>query len=169
MPALCFRSAPKHFFGSGMALCLAAIFTGCGPEAIGVESCRKIETARCDAAISCGFSEEEVADCKLIYSDQCLHGIENAEHRPTEKETEACVAAISNTAKCAADDVKNMSACGDAKVVGGAGTRTPCEIVLSKAHELSACSFTKAAPAEENASGGGGSAGAGGKGGAGGS
>ncbi len=64
------------------ALFGAATLTSCGSDAIGIESCRDIEAARCNAAAFCPEARErasEVADCKNFYHDQCLHGIENAD------------------------------------------------------------------------------------------
>lgn len=130
----------------GGAAALPFVPLGCGPEAIGVESCRKIESARCDAAAACGFSEAEVADCKLLYNDQCLHGIENADHRPTEDDTEACVAAVTATGDCARSGVAKMSACPAAPLVEGAIDHAPCSVILSSAHELSACAFAEGEP-----------------------
>ncbi|MEZ4298216.1 MAG: hypothetical protein R3B70_24905 [Polyangiaceae bacterium] len=136
-------------FATALALCLA----GCGPEAIGVDACRKIESARCDAAAACGFDEAEVADCKLLYTDQCLHGIENKDHRPTETETEACVAAVTAAGDCAADGVPAISGCAGAPLVAGAKDRSPCDIVLSHAEDLSACAFAVPDAEDEDTTG----------------
>lgn len=119
----------------------AFVSSGCGPEPIGVESCRRIEGARCEAAASCGFSEDDVADCKLIYADQCLHGIENKGHRPIESETDACIAAITAAGACAAAGVTKISDCPEAPLAAGAADDSPCDIVLSVADHLDACAF----------------------------
>ena len=140
------RHALLLLVGLGAALPPAILAAGCGPEPIGVESCRKIEDARCSAAAACDFTEDEVADCKLFYADQCLHGIENSGHRPTEKETEACVAAVTAAGQCAAAGAKKMSECPAAPLVAGATDRAPCDVVLTFAHELDACAFVEADP-----------------------
>ncbi|MBK8258757.1 MAG: hypothetical protein IPK82_39635 [Polyangiaceae bacterium] len=159
--------ASAVFVGFG-ALVSGLFHTGCGPQPVGVESCRKIETARCEGAVQCGFTEDQVKDCKLLYHDQCLHGIENAEHRPTEAETEACVAAVESASQCAASGALTMEGCKGANVISGAESRTPCEIIISFAHELSACSFAKAEEGEGGSGGSGGSGGTAGTGGSGG-
>lgn len=140
------RNALLVSLGLGGAISPAFFSSGCGPEAIGVESCRKIEGARCEAAGSCGFSPEDVADCKIIYGDQCLHGIENKAYRPTEPDTEACVAAVRATGVCAGKGVKKMSGCPQAPLVAGAADESPCDIVLSLVHRLDACAFAAADP-----------------------
>ncbi len=144
IPALRLHHALLLLVGSGGVLLPAVLASGCGPEAIGVEACRKIEEARCAAAASCGFSEEDVADCKLVYADQCLHGIENGEKRPTETEADDCVTAVTAAGACAAAGTEIMDDCVSAPVVEGAGDRKPCEIVLTFAHELTACAFVVA-------------------------
>lgn len=167
------RHALLVSLGFGAALVPALVPLGCGPEAVGVDACRKIEGARCEAAAACGFDEAEVADCKLIYADQCLHGIENASYRPTETDTEACVAAVQAAGQCAADGVARMSGCPSAPLVAGAADLAPCDVVLKRAHDLSACAFAQAEPDAGTAGTGssttaGGSGGAGGTGGSGG-
>ena len=146
LPALRLRHALLLTLGLGAALAPALVPLGCGPQPIGVEACRQIESARCEAALACGFDEAEVDDCKLVYADQCLHGIENAEHRPTETEIEACVAAVKAAGDCAATGVEKMSACPAAPLAEGTPDRAPCDVVLSLAHELSACAFAEAEP-----------------------
>lgn len=167
--------SPGLGLGGALAAALAgvgALASGCGPQPVGVESCRQIETARCEAAAACGLSEDDVANCKLVYQDQCLHGIQNADHRPTEAETEACVAAVKAAGACAADGAKKIGECKDAPSVTGSENIPPCDLVLSDAHELSACSFVRAAEGDttsssssSSSSGSGGSTGTGGSGG----
>jgi hypothetical protein len=140
------RHALLVTLGLGAAVAPALVPLGCGPEAVGVESCRQIESARCEAAAACGFDEAEVADCKLLYTDQCLHGIENAGYRPTETDTEACVAAVKAAGDCAAAGVELMSACPAAPLVPGTPDRAPCTVVVSLAHELAACAFAEGEP-----------------------
>lgn len=145
-PAPRLRHALLVSLGLGAAVAPALLYLGCGPTGVGVESCRQIEGARCEAAAFCGFDEAEVDDCKLVYMDQCLHGIENAGYRPTEGDTEACVAAVKAAGDCAAAGVEDMSGCPAAPLVEGAPDRAPCEIVLSRAHELEACAFAVGVP-----------------------
>lgn len=166
------RHALLVTLGLGAAVAPALLPLGCGPEAVGVESCRKIESARCDAAAACGFDEGKIADCKLLYADQCLHGMENSAYRPTETDTEACIAAVTEAGNCAANGVTKMSACPAAPLIPGLLDRSPCDIVLVRAHELAACNFAEAEPdagtVTDSGTGGTGTGGAGGTGGTGG-
>jgi hypothetical protein len=57
---------------------------GCSTDAVGIEACRLIQTARCEVAPSClgqeEFAietEEQVENCITYYIDGCLVGVEN--------------------------------------------------------------------------------------------
>jgi hypothetical protein len=86
---------------------------GCGTQAVAVEACRSIETARCMQAPACGIDlsqpvhsgapASDVDACIRFYHDQCLHGLESGKD-PGSVATNACVAAI-NTGNC--DTVKH--------------------------------------------------------------
>lgn len=87
----------------------------CGTEPVGVDSCRKIEGARCENARSCGIDlttpvhrgdspSEDVGACKRYYEDACLHGLVT-DTDPGAVVVDACVDAINNTTNC--DIVKN--------------------------------------------------------------
>jgi hypothetical protein len=82
----------------------------CGTEPVGVESCRKIEGARCENARSCGIDlskpvhrgdspSDDVGACKRYYEDACLHGLAAPED-PGAVAVQACVDAINNTSDC---------------------------------------------------------------------
>lgn len=89
---------------------LAALnLLACGTDAVGVDSCRKIEQARCENAPSCGIDltmpvhrgdtpERNVAECIRFYDDACLHGLV-ASSDPGAISVQACVDAI-NTGDC---------------------------------------------------------------------
>ncbi|HET9931887.1 MAG TPA: hypothetical protein VFQ35_14395, partial [Polyangiaceae bacterium] len=77
------------------ALVLAA---SCGTDATGIEDCRAIEEARCEAAEACGAIDDASA-CKRFYRDQCLHGL--SVPAPGGPVTDACVAAIHQITECA--------------------------------------------------------------------
>ncbi len=94
----------------------------CGTDPVGIESCRKIEDARCENAKSCGIdisgnpvhrrdgttpdlqAQEDVGACKRYYEDACLHGLVTTSD-PGAVQAQACVDAINNTTDC--DIVKN--------------------------------------------------------------
>lgn len=54
------------------------------------------------------------------------------------------VRAVDDAGQCAAAGAKNMVDCPSAPLVDGTVDRTPCEIVLTFAHELDACAFVEA-------------------------
>ncbi len=78
----------------------------CGTNPVGVESCRKIEHARCENAPGCGIDlstpvhrgdtpELAVNACERFYDDACLHGLA-APTDPGAIAVQACVDAINN-------------------------------------------------------------------------
>lgn len=76
-------------------------YAACGTDAQGVETCRKIETARCQAAPGCNVSlvspphpSGDVQGCIDFYHDACLHGLEVND--PGGPSADACVKDISN-------------------------------------------------------------------------
>ncbi|WP_437728774.1 hypothetical protein [Sorangium sp. So ce861] len=154
----------------------------CGTSAVGVDACRRIETARCEAAAACpawvgsADADEQVDACVEFAWDQCLHGIANAGTEddpapdPTESQIKACVDAVGATRKCAADNVASMAECSAAPLADGAdGAISPCEVITERAHALEACAFVvKPTGAGGGAGDGGGGDGEGGGGGAGG-
>jgi hypothetical protein len=81
----------------------------CGTDPVGVDSCRKIEHARCENAPSCGISLERpvhrgetdsdaVGACKRYYDDACLHGLVAPED-PGALRVDECIEAI-HTGTC---------------------------------------------------------------------
>jgi hypothetical protein len=72
--------------------------SACGTDAVGVETCRRIETARCNAAEACGEISNAAA-CERFYRDQCLHGLSVPE--PSERQVDACTRALEAVAECA--------------------------------------------------------------------
>ncbi len=83
------------------ALAASSLFIGCGTDAVGIEACREIETARCRRAPGCAIdlsrplpSGDPVEACIRHYRDACLHGIQSGRD-PTIPEKQACVDAIS--------------------------------------------------------------------------
>ncbi|WP_437942170.1 hypothetical protein [Sorangium sp. So ce341] len=153
----------------------------CGTAAVGIDACRQIETARCEAAAACpawvgsADADERVDACVEFVWDQCLHGIENAgteDHpapEPTGSQIKACVDAVGATRKCAADNVASMAECSAAPLVDGADEAiSPCDVITRRAHALEACAFVDdptGAGGGAGEGGGGGSAGGDGEGG----
>lgn len=137
-------------FAAGALLILLAP-TSCGTDAVGIDACRSIETARCEAATACGFTEEQVQSCTLFYRDQCLHGVENADAgTPAQTTIDACVAAIDATAVCAKAGAATIEGCAGAPLLAGAdSTLKPCQILQEKVELLAACAFAALVPAPD--------------------
>lgn len=102
------------YFRSLSATLLAAAATfslvtasSCGTSAVGVDTCRDIEQARCRASASCLDANgapliADVPACERYYRDHCLHGL--AVKPPAGASVSACVQVIEAAGKCAADD-----------------------------------------------------------------
>lgn len=75
------------------------LHAGCGTDSIGVEACRKIEQARCEAAAQCGLIDD-VSACQRFFRDHCLHGIALAEE-PGSVVEDRCVDALRLAGECA--------------------------------------------------------------------
>jgi hypothetical protein len=77
------------------------IYAACGSDATGIDECRQIETARCQAAPACldtvslampPHVGSDVDGCINFYNDACLHGLEVAD--PGAPAVAACIKAI---------------------------------------------------------------------------
>jgi hypothetical protein len=134
--------------GAGLPFALAP--AGCGTDAVGIEACRQIQTARCNALQQCVFdvetkerySADQAKACTDFYRDQCLVGIENDTKEPTDATIKGCVAAVNAVSECAKQGVATLSDCGVALVEPADATKfAPCDIITSGAELLSACAF----------------------------
>src|ERR1700678_1121115 len=82
---------------------VAAITSACGSKAVGVSTCKQIETARCQAAAACNSpitwpddtSGTDVAACTRYYDVACLDGLQVS--APTSAEVTACIASINTS------------------------------------------------------------------------
>src|ERR1700678_814738 len=82
---------------------VAAITSACGSKAVGVSTCKQIETARCQAAAACNSpitwpddtSGTDVAACIRYYDDACLDGLQVS--APTSAEGTAPIASLNST------------------------------------------------------------------------
>lgn len=125
---------PLRALTAGALSLLAAFFvvhaSGCGTEAVGVEECRDIEDARCEAGKFCGLVED-VDVCKRFYRDQCLHGVASGE-RPGAPRVKECVKAIQRAGDCAKAGHKTLAECAVAQgspVSEKTYHTEPCKIV----------------------------------------
>ena len=151
---------------SAVALALApfVLVPACSTGAVGVDACRAIESARCDAVPACEgddpsfgiVTEEQIRNCKVFYNDHCLHGLENTEEDPSQDTIDDCVAAVALVAQCQRDKVDVLVDCerlGETEedrarfVVADAADASPCE-ALERPELIADCAFV-ATPEEE--------------------
>jgi hypothetical protein len=121
---------------------------GCSKSAVGIDTCREIEYARCEAAPSCPklFDVSDVDECKRFYRDQCLHGLA-ASDEPGDPEVRACVQAIEQAGRCA-ERGKSLAECGSL-LVESTDAKNTCDLIGSP-EKLAACAFLE--PQAENGS-----------------
>lgn len=142
------------YFRTLSATLLSAVATfslvtasSCGTSAVGVESCRDIEQARCRASASCldanGSSIiTDVPACERYYRDHCLHGL--AVKPPAGASVSACVQVIQAAGDCAAGDPN--ATLGDCPVTTpGAGLTRACD-VIAHPERASECAFLLETP-----------------------
>ncbi len=129
----------------------AAAAVACSNDAVGVQACRQIETARCEAAPACpgafpSFTTQPVPDgdpvaaCVRYYNDACLHGIVTTV-APSNVAVSQCVTAINAAGKQAASERDASAACaflgspwsGPAAAAWNAADTTACEFVTADA------------------------------------
>lgn len=97
--------------------------SACSTDAVGVNECRDVEYARCEASVACGVIEEdEVEECQRFYRDHCLHGMKGDEV-PSADEHKECLELIEEAGKTAATSLG----------MGGAGepNESACKIVAA--------------------------------------
>ena len=88
----------------GICFAMGVASSGCGTQAVGVESCRRVEEARCHQASACkvdltrpaGGAGGDVESCVRYYETACLHGLVAAD--PGNAAVDACVAAVNKGA-----------------------------------------------------------------------
>lgn len=84
--------------GVAAGLGLSAVSSGCSVDAVGVDDCRQIEFARCDAGKACGIVSD-VGACKRFYHDYCLHGL-SLEKSPSAHAVSTCVHSLQAVQAC---------------------------------------------------------------------
>jgi len=113
--------------------------TSCGTNAKGIEDCRSIELARCEASSPCGVIQD-VGECQRFYRDHCLHGL--AVSPPGGDVVNACVEAIRAAGACAA------SVDGIDCVPPSPSTPEAACNAVQHPEKLNACSFLRTTPDE---------------------
>jgi hypothetical protein len=138
---------------SAVAAFLLTSSSGCGTDAKGIDDCRDIERARCQAAAPCGIVTD-VEECQRYYRDHCLHGL--AVESPPRNLVDECVGMINRAGTC----VTNLGADPPLSECPGVTrhsvlTPTVCDLIRypERADE---CSFLQTVPLPEPAAGAGG-------------
>jgi hypothetical protein len=126
----------------GCLLLAGTGLTACDTEAAGVDSCRKIEYARCDAASHCSatFGAIDSSACRRFYRDHCLHGLPVPD--PGLAKVNACVRDITELGECAAQgqDVSIETCIPDKSITWDAEITTVCSLI-SQPEKIVSCSF----------------------------
>jgi hypothetical protein len=122
---------------------------GCDVNAIAVDDCRAIETARCVAARQCDLgidSDDDEAVCRRFARDNCLHGLSTGVV-PKRGLVESCLRVIEGAGECAKDNGDtNASEC---ESIGATQDRvTVCEVIEDPTQAY-ACAFLLEDPPEE--------------------
>ena len=120
-----------------IGLVLSAAY-GCGTDAVGIEDCRQIEQARCDAGAACGVVKD-VDACKRFYRDHCLHGLAIADS-PGPTRVKACVTALAAAAQCEREFGPQAPTASCGAEIGLTGLTSACEVV-SRPEETEPCRF----------------------------
>lgn len=123
-------------------LLLGSIPTSCNTSAVGVDECRRIENARCEAAVRCPgeFDVSSVSACKRFYRDHCLHGLA-VSSVPSKPDVDDCIATIGALADCARQkgETSQVTQCGSLTSTDP-DVKTVCEL-MRKPQASPDCSF----------------------------
>ena len=131
---------PRARLAGAVVACAFALLGApfaCSTDAVGIEACRSIEEARCEAAEPCGIVTD-VAACKRFYRDQCLHGLVS-EEKPGSPKVNKCVATIRAAGECKKAGETQIAAC-HLKPTLKTTLSDVCDIVLTP-EETSECRF----------------------------
>jgi hypothetical protein len=141
----------RNWFALLGSLAVSAAHPACNTNAVGIEDCRHIEYARCDAALHCPnqFGIDDPAECKRFYRDHCLHGMPTAANA---NDVRSCVRAIEQLGTCAKDNgQKTAAAVCNASYVNT--NQTVCALI-AEPEALLACSFLGGAESSSGQAGG---------------
>jgi hypothetical protein len=127
-----------------LPLASALLPLGCGTDAVGIEDCRSIERARCQAGQHCSFgidstSEEQV--CERFARDNCLHGL--VVQASTTGAVTNCVNSINAAGACAA----KKTSLNDCTAIGEVtkASATICDLIQNP-EQISSCEFLTQTP-----------------------
>lgn len=123
--------------------------SGCGTNAIGVDDCRDIEQARCEASVPCGFVDD-VNACRRYYRDHCLHGLLT---KPSAGAVADCVRVIDAAGQCASADIESaLSDCDPEVTESNRKLRSACDVVAHPEY-ASECAFLLDEPPDTGSGG----------------
>ncbi|MDI1447714.1 hypothetical protein [Polyangium sp. 6x1] len=136
------RPTPRHLLAAAFGLLVGSAASACGTSSVGLDACREIESARCEATQACGATEAEATYCIDLYRDQCLHGLQSGVE-PGADATARCVEAVRAVAACARAGAASMADCPAEPLVAGADPAaiTPCTVITRKPERLADCAF----------------------------
>jgi uncharacterized membrane protein YgcG len=105
------RLARPTFLLGLLTILVAVQPSSCNTKAVGIDECRDIEYARCEAGVYCktAFAIDDVNACKRYYRDQCLHGLDVSKS-PGKPEVSQCVESIQQLGRCAKTSGENAPA-----------------------------------------------------------
>jgi hypothetical protein len=139
-------------FGGAVVLAVAVVagFVGCGSGAVGIDECRTIEQARCQAAVNCDVGIDSSSDedtCNRYARDNCLHGLPT--DPPRESTFNRCVAAIKAAGTCARKQGGNTRATDCSGLTGSFAEEktTVCDVVQDP-EDASECAFLTDKPVQ---------------------
>ena len=142
------RPDPRHLLAAALgSLVGVLVLAACGTDAKGIEACREIESARCEATLACDATEAQVTYCIDLYRDQCLHGIRSGTE-PGADATARCVEAIGAVAACARANAASMADCPAEPLVAGVDpvSLSPCVVITRRPEQLLDCAFVVPPP-----------------------
>ena len=129
----------KHSARTCLLFLTSLAVWGCKTGAIGVEACRKVEYARCEAANSCGLVGS-LSECVRFAHDNCLHGF-GADTDPRASDVDLCVAALQAAHACVADQGNVTPARCDNELLSENQAAKVCDFVISRSLGLSVHSW----------------------------
>jgi hypothetical protein len=134
-----------------VASVLGTRLVACSDAAAGIEECRSIENARCEAALHCdvGITSKTEPQCVRFSRDNCLHGFASGV-APRGKDLDNCVKAIQAAGTCARR-AGGDSLAGDCPGLSGtfaSDGETVCDIVKDP-EDTFECNFLNEKPIQE--------------------
>lgn len=134
----------RTWFAAVAALVATAAHPACNTNAVGIEECRRIEYARCDAAVHCPrqFDVDNAQECRLFYRDHCLHGLAAS---ASATEVKVCVNAIEQLSTCAKEGGSKLQVAVCGVRVSDPKLATVCDALAAPA-AIEACSFLGEVP-----------------------